>query len=293
MARRYRRKVRSGRRRRGFRRRTGVRKALSRVRSLSRKIAGEVKKIDVNAIIPETSFTQITNAVGTAADTATSLPDFGYLYSVFSDASSSSTDSTQGLDLGDFIGEQIRAKYLYLGLHIQMPVRPSDTTSSAASVQQPLCLRCMVVQDRNYSTRLNVNELITNLFGLQFAGSATAYTYQNQADYTLLPINPQEPGRFNVIRDFKMYVAPGYRMDYYKKLMFLQRDLLSGGRFYAGASALGNNNAPGQSGSTWSNMRNNLYVLLLYQSPTLYGANQAGSPDFTVSVQTRLAYYDN
>lgn len=57
MARRYRRKVRSGRRRRGFRRRTGVRKALSRVRSLSRKIAGEVKKIDVNSIVPETSFT--------------------------------------------------------------------------------------------------------------------------------------------------------------------------------------------------------------------------------------------
>lgn len=68
-------------------------------------------------------------------------------------------------------------------------------------------------------------------------GGSDSYTYSNQADYTLLPINPQEPGRFNVIRDFKMYVAPGYRMDYYKKVMLLQRNMLSGGRFYAGANS--------------------------------------------------------
>lgn len=105
MARRRYRKTRSIRRRRGFRRRSGVRKALSRVRSLSRKIAGEVKKMDVNAIVPETSFTQITNAVGTSSDNATSLPDFGYLYSVFADVNSSSTDAVQGLVLGDFVGE--------------------------------------------------------------------------------------------------------------------------------------------------------------------------------------------
>lgn len=47
------------------------------------------------------------------------------------------------------------------------------------------------------------------------------------------------------MRDFKMYVAPGYRMDYYKKLMFLQRDMLSGGRFYAGASSAQAIQAPG------------------------------------------------
>lgn len=57
MVRRRYRKTRSMRRRRGFRRRSGVRKALSRIRSLSRKVAGEVKKMDVNAIVPETSFT--------------------------------------------------------------------------------------------------------------------------------------------------------------------------------------------------------------------------------------------
>lgn len=58
MARRYR-KVRSRRRRsrRRFRRRSAAGKALRRVRSLSRKIAGEVKKLDVNAIIPEDAFT--------------------------------------------------------------------------------------------------------------------------------------------------------------------------------------------------------------------------------------------
>lgn len=81
-----------------------------------------------------------------------------------------------------------------------------------------------------------------------------------------------------------MYVAPGYRMDYYKKIMLLQRDLLSGGRLYAGTDTLASNSAPGQTASTWSNMRNSLYVLLLYQSPTLYGVNTTGSPDFTISI---------
>lgn len=77
--------------------------------------------------------------------------------------------------------------------------------------------------------------MIQNLFGVVTSGvTSSQYSYLASADYTLLPINPQEPGRFNVLRDFKMYVAPGYRMDYYKKLMFLQRDLLSGGRLYAG-----------------------------------------------------------
>lgn len=104
----------------------------------------------------------------------------------------------------------------------------------------------MVVQDRNYSSVLTLGDMILALFGMVSAPSTTAEgNYASSADFTLLPINPQEPGRFNVIRDFKMYVAPGYRMDYYKKLMFLQRDLLSGGRFYAGTSAQGVIQAPG------------------------------------------------
>lgn len=90
-----------------------------------------------------------------------------------------------------------------------------------------------------------------------------------------------------------MYVAPGYRMDYYKKIMLLQRNLLSGGKFYAGAAQSATNQAPGQGLSNWTSMRNRIYIVLLYQSPTLYGVNTGGSPDFTVSVQTRLAYYDN
>lgn len=134
--------------------------------------------------------------------------------------------------------------------------------------------------------------MISNLFGVQANEGSTAINYASQADYTLLPINPQEPGRFNVIRDFKMYVAPGYRQDYYKKMVFLQRDLLSSGRLYAGASSTATS-APGMSTSSWTTMRNRIYVLFLYQSPTLYGVNTSGSPDFTVSVQTRLAYYDN
>lgn len=70
MARRYR-KARSSRRRfrrRRFSRRGTARKALRIARSVSRKMAGEVKKMDVNDIIPENKFNQITNALGTAAD---------------------------------------------------------------------------------------------------------------------------------------------------------------------------------------------------------------------------------
>lgn len=82
MARRYR-KSRRFRRRRLRRFRSRASKALTKVRSLSRKIAGEVKKMDKNAIVPENSFTQLTAAVGTASDIAGSLPDYGYLYPVF------------------------------------------------------------------------------------------------------------------------------------------------------------------------------------------------------------------
>lgn len=137
MARRRYRKVRSGRRRKGFRRRSGVRKALSRVRSLSRKMAGEVKKIDVNAIIPEEKFTPLSPAIGPSSDIATSLPDFGYLYNIFQDADDNTPDSVQGINIGDFVGNQIRAKYLYVGIHVQMPNRPTLVAYPSNDLSNP------------------------------------------------------------------------------------------------------------------------------------------------------------
>lgn len=123
----------------------------------------------------------------------------------------------------------------------------------------------MVVQDRNYQTALNINDMVLNLFGINAIPSGTSTdTYYSKADFTLLPINPQEPGRFNVIRDFKMFVAPGYRMDYYKKVMLLQRDLFSGGRFYAGTNQNTSAVGPADNSSNWSQMRNRVYVVFLY-----------------------------
>lgn len=57
MARRRFRKSKSGRRRKHYKRRTVAGKAIRIARSVSRKMAGEVKKIDVNAIVPESRFT--------------------------------------------------------------------------------------------------------------------------------------------------------------------------------------------------------------------------------------------
>lgn len=82
-----------------------------------------------------------------------------------------------------------------------------------------------------------------------------------------------------------MYVAPGYRMDYYKKVMLLQRHVFSGGRFYFGSNdTSAESQAPGEDPSIVTSLRNNIYVLFFYQSPTLYGPNIGGSPDFTISV---------
>lgn len=293
MRRRYRKGSSRRRGRRSYKRRyRRAGKALRLARSINRKIDAEVKKQDVNAIIPEGAFTQITPALGTAADNASSLPDFAYLYNVFNTGELSTGTEEQGIRVGDFVGERVRAKYLYLGFHLQMPVRPSDTTSSAQTIQQPLCIRIMIVQDRNYNAAMSANDMITALFGVAQTTTGEA-AYVSRADYTLLPINPQQPGRFNVIRDFKMNVAPGYRMDYYKKVMLLQKDLYSSGRFYAGLFNPSSNLGPAESESSWSNMRNRIYALVLYQSPTLYGVAQTGSPDFTLSIQSRLAYYDN
>lgn len=69
-------------------------------------------------------------------------------------------------------------------------------------------------------SNLTLVNMLTALFGLTPTNTGSS-VYFNAADYTLLPINPNEPGRFNVIRDFKMYVSPGYRQDYYKKIVLL------------------------------------------------------------------------
>lgn len=69
---------------------------------------------------------------------------------------------------------------------------------------------------------------------MPFDTTSEGLLYLNAADYTLLPINPQQPGRFKVLRDFKMAVYPYSRCDTYKKILLLQRDLASSGRFYAG-----------------------------------------------------------
>lgn len=47
--------------------------------------------------------------------------------------------------------------------------------------------------------------------------------------------------------------------------------MLSGGKFYAGTPNAASEVPPGQEASAWTNMRNRIYVLFLYQSPTLYG----------------------
>lgn len=287
MRRRYRKSFRRKGRRLYRRRKTVARKALRVARSVSRKMAGEVRKIDVNEIIPENKFTQLSPAFGTAADNAQSLPDYGFVYYPIN------TNFGPGDAISEFTGNQIRAKMLYMGIHLQMPVRPD--TSSPQTIQQPVCMRVMVVQDRNYQTPFTIQSLTQALFGVTGGTDTNGTNYLQKADYTMLPINPLQPGRFNVIRDFKMNVAPGYRMDYYKKIMILQKDLLSSGRFYAGGEA-SNASGPVRSTVSWQNMRNRIYVVLYYQSPTLYAASTGtsqGVPDFTVSIQTRLSYYDN
>lgn len=79
--------------------------------------------------------------------------------------------------------------------------------------------------------------MFTNLFGI--SGNTTGADYRTAIDATLLPLNPLEPGRFNVIRDFKMSVAPGWKSDTYRKVMLLQRKFNSHGKIYFGPDVPG------------------------------------------------------
>lgn len=50
----------------------------------------------------------------------------------------------QGIELDDFIGEQIRGKYLYLGLHLQS-ITSNFYQGTAGAINMPVTLRVMVV----------------------------------------------------------------------------------------------------------------------------------------------------
>lgn len=75
-------------------------------------------------------------------------------------------------------------------------------------------------------------QMFLNVFGL--SNSTTTTSYAANIDSTLIPYNPLEPGRFRIIRDFKMNVAPGWRSDTFRKLTVIQSRLASKGRVYFG-----------------------------------------------------------
>lgn len=210
MARRFRRFSRRSRRkyrRRGFR----GRKSLSKkVASINRRLAAEVKKNDNALFINRSSMTQLTN-VG--------VHDWCYLYPVFDDS------MRQGTQMDDIVGSQLKMKYLYLAFHLQQ----------ACNATYPVTLRILVVQDRNYRQYSGgvptPTEMFSNLFGLT---KDSTNTYVANIDTTLLPYNPLEPGRFRIIRDFKMRTSPTGSADNYRKVIILQRHTNSRGRIYFG-----------------------------------------------------------
>lgn len=59
--------------------------------------------------------------------------------------------------------------------------------------------------------------MFTNLFGMNNTNVSRAYG--SKIDTTLLPLNPLEPGRFQILRDFKMRTSPSGTADNYKKIM--------------------------------------------------------------------------
>lgn len=85
-----------------------------------------------------------------------------------------------------------------------------------------MTLRVLVVQDRNYRQYNggvpNAIDMFSNLFGIT---AETANNYVSLIDTTLLPYNPLEPGRFRVLRDFKMRTSPTGAPDTYKKVTII------------------------------------------------------------------------
>lgn len=107
MARRFRRFSRRTRRkyrRRGFRRGKSLR---SKVASINRRLAAEVKKNDNAVLIPLPA-----QDGGFEPLTVLGLQDWAYLYPVLDET------MKQGTQMDDIIGQSIKMKYLYLGFHL-------------------------------------------------------------------------------------------------------------------------------------------------------------------------------
>lgn len=78
--------------------------------------------------------------------------------------------------------------------------------------------------------------MFVNLFGYQPRVS-DANGYQTFIDVCLLPYNPLEPGRFRIIRDFRMTTAPGWRSDVYRRVTIVQSRTNSYGKIYFGPAS--------------------------------------------------------
>lgn len=61
--------------------------------------------------------------------------------------------------------------------------------------------------------------MFTNLFG--FGGNQLPGGYVQYIDSTILPLNPMEPGRFRILRDFRLKTSPTGSPDVIKKLRIL------------------------------------------------------------------------
>lgn len=91
-----------------------------------------------------------------------------------------------------------------------------------------------------------------------------------------------------------MSVNPGWRADYYKKLYIRQRELLSKGRIYYGnTQPSSGEEPPGNAASVKSVSRNAIYVMFLYQNAMDPQTSTSPISNFSFSVQSRFAYYDN
>lgn len=203
---------RSYRRRKTYRRRRSLRR---KVASINRRLAAEVKKNDNCTYVTGAQFQQLTG-VG--------IYDYAFLYPVIDDT------MKPGVQLDDINGEMIKLKSLYLGLHLQ---QACDVTNAN---QVPVTLRVMVIQDRNFKHYNNaiptMQDMFKNLFG--FGGNATPNGYVQYIDSTILPLNPMEPGRFKILRDFRLRTSPTGSPDVVKRLRILQSQCNSHGKIYFG-----------------------------------------------------------